>query len=133
MQIVVELLSLLLLLLMNIAHILLFLSRLFDLFKLILLIPLELCDLLHQLLLLSEYLIPLYLYPIEVGQLRQPRDHQVHRCLLVEAQVQREKLGKRLQARDQVGQGHRSEGILVQVQLPKSLERRNSCKFFRRR
>ncbi len=64
MQIIVELLSLLLLLLMNIAHILLFLSRLFDLFKLILLIPLELCDLLHQLLLLSEYLIPLYLYPI---------------------------------------------------------------------
>lgn len=51
---------------MKIAHVLFFLSCLFDLFELILLILLVLCNLLHELLLLPEYLVPLYLYPIEV-------------------------------------------------------------------
>jgi uncharacterized membrane protein len=61
----VQELSLLILLLMYITHIFFLLCRLLNLLQLILLfILLVLCDLLHQLLLLPKYLIPLDFDPI---------------------------------------------------------------------
>jgi hypothetical protein len=61
-------------LLLYITHIFFLLSGLLNLLQLILLlfILLVLCDLLHQLLLLPKYLIPLNFNPIQVRELGQP-------------------------------------------------------------
>jgi sterol desaturase/sphingolipid hydroxylase (fatty acid hydroxylase superfamily) len=60
-------------LLLYITHILFLLCGLLNLLQLILLfILLILCDLLHQLLLLPKYLIPLDFNSVEIGELGQP-------------------------------------------------------------